>query len=133
VLPALESGYAVLTREWHAGDIVELDLPMPVHTVRGHPRIEAVRGAVAFERGPVVYAVEGAVNRTDPADLIVTARTRARVQRQPNLLGDVVTLVLDEVAAPVTPRQVTAIPYAVWNNRGLMPMTVWLKTAPLAD
>ena len=124
----LESGYAVITREWRDGDIVELNLPMPVHTVRGHPRIEAVHGAVAFERGPVVYAIEGAVNRTNPADLLVTARTKARVQRQPALLGDVVTLVLDEVAAPESTRHVTAIPYAVWNNRGLAPMAVWLKT-----
>ena len=128
ISPVLESGYAVITREWRDGDIVELNLPMPVHTVRGHPRIEAVHGAVAFERGPVVYAIEGAVNRTNPADLLVTARTKARVQRQPALLGDVVTLVLDEVAAPESTRHVTAIPYAVWNNRGLAPMAVWLKT-----
>ena len=128
VTPALESGYALLTREWHDGDTVELDLPMPVHTVRGHPRIEAVRGTIAFERGPIVYAIEGAVNRTDPADLHVTARTKARAQRHPELLGDVVTLILDEIAAPEMTRQVTAIPYAVWNNRGLAPMAVWLKT-----
>lgn len=130
--PAIEAGYLVVTRAWQAGDIVELDLPMPVQTVRGHPRIEAVRDAVAFERGPVVYAVEGEVNRTAPADLAVTPRTRARAHRQHGPLGDVVTLVLDEVAAPAQPRPVTAIPYALWNNRGLAPMSVWLRDQPVA-
>lgn len=127
--PPLESGYVVITREWRAGDVVELDLPMPVHTVHGHPKIEAVSGAVAFERGPVVYAVEGEVNRTAPADLAVTPRTRARAHRHREQLGDVVTLVLEAVAAPVQPRPVTAIPYAVWNNRGLAPMAVWLRAS----
>jgi DUF1680 family protein len=100
VSPTLESGYAVITREWRDGDIVELNLPMPVRTVRGHPRIEAVRSSVAFERGPVVFAFEDAANKTNPAD---------------------------EVAAPDGARSVTAIPYGVWSNRGLAPMAVWLK------
>lgn len=127
VSPTLESGYAVITREWRDGDIVELNLPMPVRTVRGHPRIEAVRSSVAFERGPVVFAFEDAANKTNPAELTVTARTKVTAQRHPELLDDVVTLVLDEVAAPDGARSVTAIPYGVWSNRGLAPMAVWLK------
>jgi DUF1680 family protein len=127
VTPALESGYAVITREWRDGDIVELNLPMPVHTVRGHPKIEAVRGSVAFERGPVVFAFEDAANKTNPAELTVTARFRVTAQRHPELLDDVVTLVLDDVTAPDGAKSVTAIPYGVWSNRGLAPMAVWLK------
>ena len=43
---------------WGPGDAVILDLPMPVRLTRPHPRIDAVRGTVAFERGPVVYCLE---------------------------------------------------------------------------
>ena len=43
---------------WHAGDELVLDLPVPVRTSRPHPRIDAARGCVAFERGPLVYCLE---------------------------------------------------------------------------
>mgnify|MGYP000870936434 CR=1 FL=1 len=129
VTPALENGYAVLTRTWQPGDTVELELPMPVRTVRGHPTIEAVRHRLAFERGPVVYAFEDAAGQTDPETLAVSAATRATAQVQPDLLGGVVTLVLDDVTAPAAAGPATLIPYATWNNRGLAPMAVWLPKA----
>ncbi|MCW5548936.1 MAG: glycoside hydrolase family 127 protein [Opitutaceae bacterium] len=123
VAAALENGYAVLTRTWQPGDVVELELPMPVHKVRGHPRIEAVRRRLAFERGPVVYAFEDAAGQTNPEAITVSCATRAGAHAQPGLLGDVVTLVLEDVAAP---KPVALIPYCTWNNRGLAPMAVWL-------
>ena len=33
-----EQGYLAIARTWRAGDVVEVDLPMPVHAVRGTPR-----------------------------------------------------------------------------------------------
>lgn len=129
VTAALENGYAVLTRTWQPGDVVELELPMPVHTVRGHPQIEAVRHRLAFERGPIVYAFEAAAGQTNPEEITVSPATRATAQAQPDLLDGVVTLVLDDVTTPAGAKPITAIPYAVWNNRGLAPMAVWLKTA----
>jgi len=127
ITPTLEHGHAVITRTWNPSDTVELDLPMPVHAVRGHPKIEAVRGRVAFERGPVVYAFEDADHHTNPEAIAVSAATKATVQPRPDLLDGVVTLVLDEADAPPSLQPVTLIPYATWNNRGLAPMAVWLK------
>ena len=59
VSPTLEKGYAVLKRTWQAGDTVELKLPMPIHRVLANAEIEADRGRVALERGPLVYCIEG--------------------------------------------------------------------------
>ena len=52
------SGYVEVTRRWRTGDRVELDLAMPVRLTRPHPRVDAVRGCLAIERGPLVYAIE---------------------------------------------------------------------------
>jgi hypothetical protein len=46
------------SRVWHPGDVLQLQLPLGPRTVRPHPRIDAVRGCVAFERGPLVYCLE---------------------------------------------------------------------------
>ena len=115
----LEHGYVAITREWHRGDVVELNFALPVQTVRGNEKIVATRGLVAFERGPVVYCVEEVDGRPKLAQLMVTQVTA--VKFRPELLGGVTTLQLDG--------QVEAIPYFAWNNRGLNPMTVWLKSA----
>jgi DUF1680 family protein len=49
---------AARPRSWQAGDTVTLELPMPARVTTPHPRVDAVRGTVALERGPLVYCVE---------------------------------------------------------------------------
>ena len=51
-------GYAELTRRWRAGDRVVLELDVSPRLTAPNPRIDAVRGCVALERGPVVYCFE---------------------------------------------------------------------------
>ncbi|MCX6955553.1 MAG: glycoside hydrolase family 127 protein [Verrucomicrobia bacterium] len=114
----VEQGYLVLTREWRAGDVVELSFDLPVRTVRGHPQIAATQGRVAFERGPVVYCVEAVDRKSVPADLVVPATAKLTARSHPELLGGVTTVEWEGT---------TAIPYYAWNNRGLAPMAVWLR------
>ena len=59
----LENGYAVMTREWKAGDTVNLEVPMPVQRITADSRIEATRGRVALRYGPLIYNVENADQR----------------------------------------------------------------------
>ncbi len=123
VAAPLEQGYAVLTRVWRAGDVVELDLPMPVRTVHASPRVAALAGRVALERGPVVYCVEGQDSPVAPGDLTLSPRAEVTAVAQAGLLGGVTTLAVTD--GPAT--AFTAVPYYAWNNRGLAPMAVWLK------
>ncbi|MBO0774903.1 MAG: glycoside hydrolase family 127 protein [Actinobacteria bacterium] len=51
-------GYLHLRRRWSAGDEVAAEFGLAVQTVRPDPRVDAVRGCVAFERGPLVYCLE---------------------------------------------------------------------------
>jgi DUF1680 family protein len=85
----IHKGYAVVTREWHAGDRVELELPMRVQRVVADSRIKADAGLVALKYGPLVYNVEVHDNRNlnqkigaEPLD----------VQWRPDLLGGVMVI-----------------------------------------
>ena len=125
-----EEGYVALARTWRPGDVVELDFPMPVHTVRGKAQVAATRGRVAFERGPLVYCVEDLDRRWPLDGLTVPASARVTAEDRPGLLGGVTALTIEGAqldGRPVGP--VTAIPYFSWDNRGLAPMAVWLREA----
>ncbi len=58
VRPVMEKGYAVITRVWNAGDRIELELPLEAQRVWADERIEANRGRVALQYGPLVYNIE---------------------------------------------------------------------------
>ncbi|MFN3408144.1 MAG: beta-L-arabinofuranosidase domain-containing protein [Limisphaerales bacterium] len=131
----IRDGFARITRNWRAGDLVALELPMPVRRVAGHPKIAATKNQVALERGPIVYAFEGVDNDGAVFDLVLPETARITPEHRPDLLGGVTVLRIADAArarredtgALVTrPAQLLAIPYATWANRGLTPMAVWL-------
>jgi DUF1680 family protein len=128
-------GFAQLAREWKPGDTVTLDLPMPVRRVAGHPKIAATRGLVALERGPVVYAFEGVDNGGSVFDNVLPATAKLATEHRRDLLGGVTVVKVsraekasrqDNGEVTTKPVNLTAIPYALWANRGLSPMTVWV-------
>lgn len=97
--------------------------------VESHPRVTVNAGRVALVRGPVVYCVEAADHGGSTRDLAPAADALARDSFRPGLLGGVTVL-------EATGRQggrrsaITAVPYAVWANRGAGHMDVWLPVAP---
>lgn len=130
----LRNGFAALCRTWKAGDMVELDLPMPVRRVAGHEKIAATRNQVALERGPIVYALEGLDNDGAVFDVAIPAAATFEEEHRPELLGGVTVLkvagaqraVRDEAGnATGKSAGLVAVPYATWANRGLTPMGVW--------
>lgn len=136
---ALRHGYFALEREWSPGDVVQLQLPMPVVRLRSHPRLHHNHGQVALQRGPLVYCWEEFDNGPElgsvrlPADAAIAARFDER------LFGGVVVLeatggrlrpagdALYGAARPaIEPAKLRAIPYALWANRGEGEMRVWI-------
>ncbi|MEO8615360.1 MAG: beta-L-arabinofuranosidase domain-containing protein [Luteolibacter sp.] len=131
----LKDGFARIGRTWNSGDVVELGLPMPVRRVAANPKVAALRGKIALERGPVVYAFEGIDNNGSVFDITLPASARVNAVAKANLLGGVTVLevagakrILRKDGGGLGEEDVrlTAIPYASWNNRGLSPMAVWI-------
>lgn len=110
--PEIVNGYAVLRREWKAGDTVELVLPMTPQRITADPRIAATRGQVALRRGPLVYAVEG-VDQPRIDGVLGSAPLEATWR--PELLEGVVTL--NGAWADGSP--LVAIPYYARLNRAV--------------
>jgi DUF1680 family protein len=137
-------GYAAIEREWRDGDVVTLDLDMPVRLTRANPSVRQMIGRVAIERGPIVYCLEGADNPVEPLDRIVLPLDAVwRVEHRPKLLGGVTVLRTtaraDDDAWPgglyaparATSKRrmtITAVPYCVWDNRETGEMRVWLRS-----
>lgn len=151
------TGEKVLPGPWHQGDTVELRLAMPPRLTVPDPRIDAVRGTVAIERGPIVYALESddlpsgtdferiAIDPT--ADPIESVQPASR--RDSSELPRISVRLIEREAdlAPTWPyrpspmvkemsefdgRKVTAtaIPYFAWGNRTEAGMRVWI---PVSD
>lgn len=128
-----EKGYAVIRRSWKQGDVVSLDLPMPVRPIGAHAKVEANRGRIALMRGPVVYCLEACDNPSGVLHLVVSPKGPFKSTCRPDWLGGAVevrgpaeSLSIDAqgnvVAKPVTFR---AVPYYLWSNRKQGGMTVW--------
>ena len=129
------AGYAEVRRRFRPGEEVRLVLPVAPRWTWPHPRIDAVRGSVAVERGPLVLCMESVDLGASVNDVRVDAS-------QPPRHADGETSV---VARTVTPREaqwpydeeppageaselraVRLVPYHRWANRGPSTMRVWL-------
>jgi hypothetical protein len=134
------AGYAELARQWRPGDEVVLELGLTVRVTEPHPDVDAIRGCVAIERGPLVYCVESA---DIPASTVLEelewdgSRHLGEVARPD--LGDAVTGITVPLARRADRSEstvvgagaglaVAAIPYYAWANRTLGGMRVWIPT-----
>lgn len=117
-------GYVHLEREWRAGDVVELNLPMPVRQILAHEQVKADQGKAALMRGPLVYCVEAADQpNMDLTKLVLPPQADFHATHRADLLGGLT--VLEDKALGVT-----AIPYYAWANRDKGAMRVWLDQTP---
>lgn len=130
-------GYAVINKEWKKGDVVEVQLSMPVKRVVSRPEVNANKGRVALQRGPLVYCVESTDNDghawnillPDNAALSTTDKT---ILTEPVVAIQasvpVVTVSEDGHSVQTQNKTITAIPYYTWCNREQSQMQVWLPT-----
>ena len=145
-LDARPGEYLVLERQFNAGEVLNLYLPMPVRTVYSNPRIADNAGRVAIARGPLIYCVE-VPNRVSvhAYDLALKADFNPRVSFDPDLVGGATVIRADGAqlepgpdadfslyseAAPVRralgESELVAIPYFSWGNREPSSMQVWI-------
>jgi DUF1680 family protein len=144
-----EAGWHRIERQWTAGDRLLLELPMQARMTSPDSRIDALRGCVAIERGPLVYcleqsdvpadvSIEGVAISPDPTALDLvdlpgpmsgsvgvhvggSARTTAALRWPYRDRADV-----DEATGDVRDVEATLVPYLAWANREPGAMRVWL-------
>ena len=125
-----------VTRQWRDGDELILDLPDRARVIRPHPRIDAVRGCAAFERGPLVYCLEevdaGGAQRLES----LRVDTSAPLTETEQMIGGDPVVALQAQADICGPRDddnfpyrsedwwassahagLTLVPYFAWGNR----------------
>ena len=143
-------GWWVVGRQWNDGDEVVLVLPLEPRFTVADARLDAGRGAVAVEYGPLVYCVEAVDNpgqRLD--DLTTDIAVAPEVVPVDGLLGGIATL---RAAGRVRPRTdtswwpytraaatagdmtgqsvpLTLVPYYTWGNREPGAMRIWMPIA----
>jgi DUF1680 family protein len=143
-------GYAELTRQWHPGDRVVLELDVSPRLMAPNPRIDAVRGCLALERGPVVFCLEEldlpfGVELADVAvDSAVDPVDSGPVAQLGGLPGVALTGVVRDLdgwrhteyrdlrelpATSAVSTSLLAVPYFAWANRNRGGMRVWIPSA----
>lgn len=132
----VEPGTVTVRRGFSVGEIVELSLPVTARWSTPDPHIDAVRGQLAVERGPLVLCLES----TDAPSL--DSVNEARIVTELAEQDGIVTVGLRGLAVPepIWPYGPTATeppsgaalervalrPYYSWANRGPSTMRVWL-------
>lgn len=135
-----EDGYFTIDRKWKKGDVVNIHFDMEPRTVRANGKVEADKGFVAIERGPIVYCSEwpdndfdlmGALINQSPKMEVADATIDATEYKEASypikaITTDAQALSFDEdgklKAKDVT---MTLIPYYAWCHRGRGKMRVW--------
>jgi len=142
-----EKGYIVLEREWQVDDVIELDLQMDAVFVASNPRIDATRGCLAIQRGPIVYCLEDRdqEKRGQLLDVEIDNNQPLMTNWKDNLLDGVMVVeasgqfidsdswhghlyqpVSSSLPAVAQSTRLVAIPYYAWGNRKIGGMRVWI-------
>ena len=115
-----KDGYLTIGREWKVGDTVEVNLPMPVKRIRAHEKVEADKGRLAVERGPIVYCAEGCDNGGKAYGAVLPADA--------TFTDDTITIGDKTFPALKASNGLKLIPYCLWDNREPgNEMQVWFK------
>lgn len=148
----VEGDTVTVPRVFAAGDRIVLEVPVEARVTVPDPRIDAVRGTVAVERGPLVYALESLEAGVDVRDVTVPVgaepvdhgvddvriAVEVRTLPEPGALPYRGADAVPGGAAPATDgtghtddgdgrrRTVRLVPYASWGNRGPSTMRVFL-------
>jgi hypothetical protein len=141
-----DRGYLIVRRHWMPGDVLRCDLGLAPRLTYPNRRIDALRGTVAVERGPLVYCFEQADQSAGASieDFVLDAGDLPERDADLPGVGPTVTVAVPgERLAPVTgaglpyqgpadtgaagaPATAVAIPYFQWDNRDGRAMRVWI-------
>ncbi|MEU9291272.1 beta-L-arabinofuranosidase domain-containing protein [Streptomyces sp. NPDC048275] len=122
-------GWLRVRRRWSRGDSFTLDLDLVPRLTRPDPRVDAVRGCVAIERGPLVHCLETVDQQPGVRldDITLPQGSALTFTRERELLGGVGVITADGLRrSDGSDVRLTAVPYYAWANRREGAMRVWI-------
>lgn len=141
---AASGSYVTVERQWKKGDVVSLNIPMPVQLMEANPLVEETKNQVAVKRGPIVYCLEsdgiskpGSVNEVI-LDTNSDFKTETIQLNNRNLISITAKASFDanswdskKLYQPLkqTKEQLSLrlVPYFSWGNGNSKEMTVWFS------
>jgi hypothetical protein len=131
----IEKGFAIINRNWKNNDKIELILPMEVKRIVANVNVEADKGLIALQRGPLVYCAEGIDNNGYVRNILIGNETKFSTKFRYNLLNGVEVITAksygvkqagDKKSLIKEKQNFIAIPYYAWAHRGKTEMIVWI-------
>ena len=133
--------YITFDRTWQSGDVIELELDMPVEVMRSNLKITSNAGRIALMRGPVVYACESVDNPDGIANMRIDVKAGFELAEAQGLGEKIIAVKGRAVYETASDTEslyyagelirkegtFTAIPYHLWQNRGAANMAVWIR------
>lgn len=145
--------YLAIRRVWSPGDTIDLGFDMTTQLLKANAQVDEDRDRVTFQRGPIVFCMEGldqAAGQHDLNDAYYAARLHgaSTTHFDPDLLDGVMIIehpaTIDRPVAATglyypatedakieqTTTTLKLIPYYAWANRAPSPMQVWIPYSP---
>jgi DUF1680 family protein len=128
---SMDKGYAVISRAWKKGDVVNVLLPMDVQKVTSNPKVENNIGRVAIQRGPLIYCAEWIDNNGLVSNLLLSPDASfqtSSINGMTTLKSTAQAISIDPAANSVSTKTqpLVLIPYYSWAHRGEGEMMIWL-------
>lgn len=138
---AVAGSYLKINRKWKKGDVVSINIPMPVQLMQANPLVEETRNQVAVKRGPLVYCLEsnGVSKNSSINEVVLDVNADFKIQ---NIMEDNRNLVAittqgflstnswdKKLYQPLHNHKeavsLRLVPYFAWGNDSSKEMSVW--------
>ncbi|MGO4771161.1 glycoside hydrolase family 127 protein [Flavobacterium sp. W22_SRS_FK3] len=140
----VSGSYVQLNQKWKKGDVIELNIPMPVELMQANPLVEETKNQVAVKRGPIVYCLESheLPANTKVNDVVLDLNSKFTTDfikiNDRELLSITASSSINpdnswdkKLYKPISAKDnkrltLKLIPYFAWGNHGKGEMTVWM-------
>ncbi|WP_026713967.1 aceric acid hydrolase [Flavobacterium daejeonense] len=138
---SISGSYLKINRQWKKGDVISLNIPMPVQLMEANPLVEETKNQLAVKRGPLVYCLEsnGISKEASINDVVLDVNSNFKTETIKVDHRDLVAInaqgflnseswdkkLYQPVQKSKTAVSLQLVPYFSWGNANSKEMTVW--------
>ena len=133
--------YLKLEQKWKKGDVISLNIPMPVEVMQANPLVEETRNQVAVKRGPIVYCLEseGISKKSSINEVVLNINSDFKIQNIQKNNRNLVAITAQgflnanswdkKLYQPLKDTKeaisLQLVPYFAWGNGASKEMSIW--------